>query len=62
MYLKHKAEGNPFDNGEFALIEEGINRPLPENDSLHFTSEKIQWPDGWEVEEQPVTSLVSSVG
>ena len=62
VYLKHKAEGNPFDNGEFALIEEGINRPLPENDSLHFTSEKIQWPDGWEVEEESVPSLAGSVG
>lgn len=62
VFLKHKAEGNPFDNGEFALIEEPINQPMPANDSLHFTSEKIQWPDGWEVEKQPVTSLVSSVG
>ena len=62
VFLKHKAEGNPFDNGEFALIEEGINRPLPEIDSLHFTSEKIQWPDGWEVEEESVPSLAGSVG
>ncbi|MEO1429829.1 MAG: nif11-class peptide radical SAM maturase 3 [Cyanobacteria bacterium J06632_19] len=52
VFLKHKAEGNPFDNGEFALIEEEINQPWPENDRLHFRSEKIQWPDGWEVEEE----------
>ncbi|MEO1376828.1 MAG: nif11-class peptide radical SAM maturase 3 [Cyanobacteria bacterium J06635_10] len=60
--LKHKAEGNPFDNGEFALIEEPINQPKPANDPLHFTSEKIQWPNGWEVEKEPVTSKVVSVG
>jgi len=57
VFLKHKAEGNPFDNGEFTLIEESINQPKPANDPLHFTSEKIQWPEGWEIEGEAVVSL-----
>ena len=59
VYLQRRADGNPFDNGEFALIEEPINTPWPENDPLHFTSDRIQWPEGWE-EEPLVASLVSS--
>ena len=60
VFLKHKAEGNPFDNGEFALIEEPINAPMPENDPLHFSSDRIQWPAGWEDEQKPVASFVGS--
>ena len=48
FYLAVKAEGNPFDNGEFAIIEEPIDAPLPENDSLHFTSDRIQWSEDWQ--------------
>lgn len=40
---KARAEGKPFDNGEFTLIEEPINSPLPEFDPLQFTSDRIQW-------------------
>lgn len=54
--LKRKAEGNPFDNGEFVLIEEPINLPLPENDPLQFTSNKIQWSESWEEERSPILS------
>lgn len=43
FYLQTAAQGNPFDNGVFALIEEPIDALLPENDPLHFTSESIQW-------------------
>ncbi|QKQ72701.1 nif11-class peptide radical SAM maturase 3 [Nostoc sp. TCL240-02] len=50
VFLKHRAEGNPFDNGEFSLVEEVINAPWPENDSLHFTADSIQWPDSWQQE------------
>ncbi|MEH2308239.1 nif11-class peptide radical SAM maturase 3 [Nostoc sp.] len=50
VFLKHRAEGNPFDNGEFSLVEEMINAPWPENDSLHFTADSIQWPDSWQQE------------
>ncbi|QLE55852.1 nif11-class peptide radical SAM maturase 3 [Nostoc sp. TCL26-01] len=59
VFLQHQAKGNPFDNGEFGLIEEPINAPWPENDPLHFTADRIQWPQGWE-ESQPIGSLVSS--
>ncbi|MBR8833149.1 MAG: nif11-class peptide radical SAM maturase 3 [Stigonema ocellatum SAG 48.90 = DSM 106950] len=58
VFLKHPAEGTPFDNGEFALIEEPINAPWPENDPLHFTSDRIQWPEGWQEEPELVPSLV----
>jgi nif11-class peptide radical SAM maturase 3 len=53
VVLQRPAEGHPFDNGEFALIEEPINTPWPENDPLHFTSDRIQWPQGWQKETQP---------
>ncbi|MBD2438064.1 nif11-class peptide radical SAM maturase 3 [Nostoc sp. FACHB-110] len=56
VFLQHQAKGNPFDNGEFALVEEPINAPWPENDPLHFTADRIQWPQGWE--EDKVTSLL----
>lgn len=58
--LKVRAEGNPFDNGEFSLISEPINTAWPENDPLHFTAECIQWPEGWQDEPQSVASLVNS--
>jgi radical SAM protein with 4Fe4S-binding SPASM domain len=45
VYPKVKAKGLPFDNGEFAIIEEPINTPWVENDPLHFTSDRIQWAD-----------------
>jgi nif11-class peptide radical SAM maturase 3 len=60
VFLKRRADGNPFDNGEFELIEEPINNPWPENDSLHFTADLIQWPEGWEKEAEVVKSLVAS--
>ncbi|MEH2138805.1 nif11-class peptide radical SAM maturase 3 [Nostoc sp.] len=60
VFLQRRADGNPFDNGEFALIEEPINIPWPENDPLHFTADHIQWPEGWEEEPELVSSLVSS--
>ncbi|MDB9305033.1 nif11-class peptide radical SAM maturase 3 [Nodularia spumigena CS-591/12] len=62
VFLQRRADGNPFDNGEFALVEEGINAPWPENDPLHFTADKIQWPQGWEKKSELVPSLVSSDG
>lgn len=58
VFLQRQAEGNPFDNGEFALIEEQINAPWPENDPLHFTSDRIQWPESWQKEPELVTSLI----
>ncbi|MGB7444679.1 MAG: nif11-class peptide radical SAM maturase 3 [Coleofasciculaceae cyanobacterium] len=46
--LKRAAEGNPFDNGEFSLIEESIAAPWPDNDPLHFTAESIEWTESWQ--------------
>ncbi|MBD2167793.1 nif11-class peptide radical SAM maturase 3 [Calothrix membranacea FACHB-236] len=57
VFLQRQADGNPFDNGEFALIEEPINHPWPENDPLHFTADRIQWPEGWQEELELVPSL-----
>lgn len=54
------APGVPFDNGEFALITEPIDAPLPENDPLHFTADKIQWSASWS-EESEVLPLAISV-
>ncbi|MBW4506340.1 MAG: nif11-class peptide radical SAM maturase 3 [Scytonematopsis contorta HA4267-MV1] len=55
VFVKHQAPGNPFDNGEFALIEEPIDTPLTENDPLRFTADKVQWPQSWEKIGQLVT-------
>ncbi len=42
VYPIVQAEGLPFDNGEFVLVEESWDTPLPE-DPLQFTSDSIQW-------------------
>lgn len=60
VFLKHRAEGNPFDNGEFSLIEEPINTPWPENDPLHFTSDRIQWSESWQDKSELASNLVVS--
>jgi radical SAM protein with 4Fe4S-binding SPASM domain len=60
VFLQRQASGNPFDNGEFALIEESINTPWIENDPLHFTAELIQWPKEWEKEAELGKSSVNS--
>ncbi|MHC0061833.1 nif11-class peptide radical SAM maturase 3 [Nostoc sp. UIC 10890] len=49
-----KAKGLPFDNGEFELIVEPINTPLPANDPLRFSADSIQWPESWQ--QQPEVS------
>ncbi|WP_407899911.1 nif11-class peptide radical SAM maturase 3 [Scytonema sp. NUACC26] len=50
VYPKVRAQGLPFDNGEFALIEEPLDAPWVENDLLHFTGDRIQWSDSWQDE------------
>ena len=57
VFPKVRAPGLPFDNGEFELIEEPINTPWIENDPLHFTSDSIQWPKGWQDEPESAYSL-----
>lgn len=48
VYPTVKAQGLPFDNGEFAIVEEPLDAPWIENDPLHFTSDRIQWSDSWQ--------------
>ena len=55
FFIKHQAPGNPFDNGEFALIEEPIDTTLTGNDPLRFTADKVQWSQSWEQIKQLVT-------
>jgi len=57
FFLSRPADGNPFDNGEFTLVEEPINAPLPENDPLHFRTDKIQWPANWQQEKELVSLI-----
>lgn len=45
---KVKAQGLPFDNGEFELIVEPLNTALPENNQLQFTANSIQWSESWQ--------------
>ncbi|MEM7795031.1 MAG: nif11-class peptide radical SAM maturase 3 [Cyanobacteria bacterium P01_C01_bin.118] len=51
VLLKRQADGLPFDNGEFELIEELIDAPWDETDSLHFTTDRVQWSPSWQQEE-----------
>jgi nif11-class peptide radical SAM maturase 3 len=44
LTVKRRAEGIPFDNGEFEILEESIGAAWPKDDALHFTSDRIQWP------------------
>lgn len=60
VFLQRRADGNPFDNGEFALIEEPINAPWPENDPLHFTSDRVHWSDSWQEEPKLIPYSVAA--
>ncbi|MEH2175832.1 nif11-class peptide radical SAM maturase 3 [Nostoc sp.] len=55
---KVKAQGLPFDNGEFELIVESTDTLLPANDRLHFTADSIQWSESWQQEPQFYYSIV----
>ncbi|MBN3909469.1 MAG: nif11-class peptide radical SAM maturase 3 [Nostoc sp. NMS1] len=54
---KVKAKGLPFDNGEFELIVEPTDTPLPVNDPLRFSAHSIQWPESWQQEPKVSYSL-----
>ncbi|MEH2024417.1 nif11-class peptide radical SAM maturase 3 [Nostoc sp.] len=58
VVLKVKAQGLPFDNGEFELIVEPTDALLPANDQLHFTADSIQWSENWQQEPEFYYSLV----
>jgi radical SAM protein with 4Fe4S-binding SPASM domain len=50
FWLKRGASGLPFDNGEFEMIEEPWNAPWPQEDlAMHFTFDKVQWPEHWKI-------------
>jgi hypothetical protein len=49
VILERAASGNPFDNGEFKVIEESVDAPLPDNDPLHFSSDRVQWSKEWDL-------------
>jgi nif11-class peptide radical SAM maturase 3 len=57
VYPKVQAQGLPFDNGEFALVEEPLNAPWIDNDPLHFTSDRVRWSDSWQDEPEVFLSL-----
>ncbi|MBC6430121.1 nif11-class peptide radical SAM maturase 3 [Nostoc sp. HG1] len=61
VYPKVRAQGLSFDNGEFTLIEEPIEAPWPVDDSLHFTSDRIQWSDSWQDEPKSTYALARGV-
>lgn len=44
----------PFDHGEFRLIEEPVDAPWPAGDDHHFTYDRVVWPPGWEPFPVPV--------
>jgi nif11-class peptide radical SAM maturase 3 len=54
---KVKAQGLPFDNGEFELIVEPMDAPLPENDPLRFSADRIKWSLDWQEDKQVSYSL-----
>jgi radical SAM protein with 4Fe4S-binding SPASM domain len=56
---KVKAQGLPFDNGEFELIEEAIDTPWPKNDSLHFSGDRVQWSASWQEEREPSPTVTT---
>ncbi|MEM8804540.1 MAG: nif11-class peptide radical SAM maturase 3 [Cyanobacteria bacterium P01_G01_bin.38] len=43
-----RAQGLPFDNGKFDLIEERLDVPWIADDPLHFTADRVQWPTTWQ--------------
>ncbi|WP_445632622.1 Heme biosynthesis protein [Nostoc sp. DSM 114161] len=59
FYLEQPAEGLPFDNGKFVLVEEPINAPLPADESLQFAANRIQWSH-WQ-EEVTLNSSLATV-
>ncbi|PHM10620.1 nif11-class peptide radical SAM maturase 3 [Nostoc sp. 'Peltigera malacea cyanobiont' DB3992] len=55
---KVKAQGLPFDNGEFELIVEPTDTYCQQTTDLHFTADSIQWSESWQQEPEFSYSLV----
>jgi radical SAM protein with 4Fe4S-binding SPASM domain len=47
VVLHTPAQGEPYDHGVFALVEEPADAPWPADDALHFTSDAVVWPSHW---------------
>ncbi len=47
LVLTEPAQGLPYDNGVFAIVEEPFDAPWAPSDELRFTSDKIRWPEWW---------------
>jgi len=43
LILESPAPGVPFDHGKFAIIEEPVKMPWPQDDPLHFSQDRIHW-------------------
>lgn len=57
VVLKRQADGLPFDNGEFSLIEESIDVPCWGNNPLEFTADKIQWGEAGNLEDSELLAI-----
>jgi len=53
VVLTRAAEGVPFDNGCFEIVEEAVDAPWPEGDPMRITPEAIAWPEDWPWPEGP---------
>lgn len=45
------AQGLPYDNGVFDLVEEPFDAPWPDGDRHRFSSDKVVWPVDWPEDE-----------
>ncbi|GMU56177.1 MAG: radical SAM/SPASM domain-containing protein [Candidatus Xenobia bacterium] len=48
VYRTVAAQGKPFDNGLFELVEEPLESPWPSDDPLRFTADRVVWPEDWQ--------------
>lgn len=47
LVLERPAGDQPFATGEFALIEEPLDAPWPDDDPLHLDASAMRWPAAW---------------
>lgn len=61
VHLARAADGIPFDNGVFELVEESFDAPWPQDDRLRLTADSIEWPEGWEKdpEQEPAATAIA---
>ena len=54
--------GKAFDHGVFRLVEEPLDTPWPARDTLHFTYDRVHWPEGWDAWRLPVDEIDATTG